>query len=439
MVDGDRPDGAEEQRWQELLDAARSSDGTLRGADRIEQVWEQVAPEAELAAANMARRAAWRTILRRPAVLAAAAAALLALGAGMAMMNDPEAPAMPGHDVAAGPEAPVAVAAAPAAPSPAPTEVAAGVNHPERRPGTRVTAAPRSSSQPPPQQRKQARRSGSPARPAGRKLACGAVLGGASTAKITVERDTQREATVRLQSGRISLQVPRLGPGGRLSVVTPDAVVRVRGTRFTVSRADGATTVTVQHGAVEVSPTGRGRPPRVLRQGETMQVQGVDRFLARVRREMDQAIAARDFTSAAERGRRYLAVCPEPKRATGVKLRLAGVLGRLGQLPQAAALYHEVSRSAAPQTTRENALALQASMFEEAGDRQRALASWKELAHRFDDGAHAREAMLRILRYGCGRSDDPDLAAIERRLRSCCSADRGVRRMLEACAPKQRP
>jgi ferric-dicitrate binding protein FerR (iron transport regulator) len=60
-----------------------------------------------------------------------------------------------------------------------------------------------------------------------------------------------------LSSGRVSLKVPRLQPGHRLSVITPDAIVTVHGTRFSVdvqrkSDARVITRVEVEDGRVEV-------------------------------------------------------------------------------------------------------------------------------------------------------------------------------------------
>jgi hypothetical protein len=69
---------------------------------------------------------------------------------------------------------------------------------------------------------------------------------------------------IELALGEVSLQVPKLKAGSTLSVRTPDALVTVRGTRFTVgvARADErsvVTSVSVLEGRVEVESQGRTR------------------------------------------------------------------------------------------------------------------------------------------------------------------------------------
>lgn len=80
---------------------------------------------------------------------------------------------------------------------------------------------------------------------------------------------------LRLERGQVQLTVPKLGPGATLSVLTEDARVVVRGTKFTVTlrEDDGtgpaerrATCVRVSEGSVEVQR--RGAPPVVLGPGE---------------------------------------------------------------------------------------------------------------------------------------------------------------------------
>lgn len=80
-----------------------------------------------------------------------------------------------------------------------------------------------------------------------------------------------RSQELRLERGTVKLSVPRLPPGDTLSVLTEDARVTVRGTRFSVSlEHDGEGTpqscVRVQEGAVEVAR--RGAAPRLLGPGE---------------------------------------------------------------------------------------------------------------------------------------------------------------------------
>ncbi len=75
--------------------------------------------------------------------------------------------------------------------------------------------------------------------------------------------EDHRELSLRMTGGEISLAVPKLAPERSLAVRTPDATVRVIGTRFLVRlEDDGAevsTCVRVEEGRVEVIRAGGGR------------------------------------------------------------------------------------------------------------------------------------------------------------------------------------
>ena len=96
-----------------------------------------------------------------------------------------------------------------------------------------------------------------------------------SGAQISVDGGSVRvlEATpdatrLRVEGGGITSQVPKLAPGGQYIVETPQAVVSVHGTRFTVTRSSPTTTrIDVTEGLVSVDPPG-WRPAFFLRPGE---------------------------------------------------------------------------------------------------------------------------------------------------------------------------
>jgi len=78
------------------------------------------------------------------------------------------------------------------------------------------------------------------------------------------ERDTARiDEKIALIGGKIGVRVPKLGAGSRLQVDTPDAIVTVHGTAFSVEVEPGATagttvtTVAVTEGRVSVKSAGR--------------------------------------------------------------------------------------------------------------------------------------------------------------------------------------
>jgi hypothetical protein len=101
------------------------------------------------------------------------------------------------------------------------------------------------------------------------------LLGGArveadASTRLTLVRADAQEQRLRLEAGKVELEVPKLAAGSAFVVETTDAEVRVRGTRFSVavsgSGSDAGTRVGVSRGSVLVR-TARGE--RVLAGGET--------------------------------------------------------------------------------------------------------------------------------------------------------------------------
>lgn len=82
----------------------------------------------------------------------------------------------------------------------------------------------------------------------------------ASRSSLKVTRARQQEALF-LARGGVDVEVPKLGPERGFSVETPDALVTVHGTRFSVAIEPGAggprTRVQVAHGIVSVQQRGR--------------------------------------------------------------------------------------------------------------------------------------------------------------------------------------
>jgi hypothetical protein len=88
---------------------------------------------------------------------------------------------------------------------------------------------------------------------------------------IALLRDEAREQRLKLEVGQVKLEVPKLAPGGAFVVETPQAEVRVRGTRFKVEVSGvgsgaGITRVGVTRGSVVVR-TARGE--QLLAGGES--------------------------------------------------------------------------------------------------------------------------------------------------------------------------
>jgi hypothetical protein len=100
------------------------------------------------------------------------------------------------------------------------------------------------------------------------------LLGGARveadpSTRITLVRAQPPEQRLRLEAGKVEIEVPKLAPGHAFVVETPETEVRVRGTRFSVevsgSGAGARTRVGVARGSVLVR-TARGE--RVLSSGD---------------------------------------------------------------------------------------------------------------------------------------------------------------------------
>ncbi|MDP6946360.1 MAG: FecR family protein, partial [Myxococcota bacterium] len=113
-----------------------------------------------------------------------------------------------------------------------------------------------------------------PVRPAPPVIASGAVLVAGSTpenyeafgrhrltlepgARVEVVAWSKRDLAVRLTAGRVIADIAKAFPGERIQIETTTSVVRVVGTRFSVSYdASGATQVAVTEGTVEVRDKG---------------------------------------------------------------------------------------------------------------------------------------------------------------------------------------
>jgi hypothetical protein len=74
-----------------------------------------------------------------------------------------------------------------------------------------------------------------------------------------------------LEAGAVTSEVPPLHAGEHYVVETPQALVSVHGTKFTVSLTPAGTKVTVEHGVVEVAPRD-GSPSVFLHAGESSEV-----------------------------------------------------------------------------------------------------------------------------------------------------------------------
>jgi len=457
-----------------------------------ERLWDRISPAAARIGQQQARRHAARVLAASPyGRVAAAAALVLLLGAGLTwllapgwmglapnreMPTRPPPAAPPGRTNATGQRlAETHSQVSPGRHSPAPRKAAATPRASHRaapsriepvravhspilapaaraqvhHPGSRARLRPHESSPLQPAERALARKqtrlvrcvSSCPQKRAlARKqtLACGARIL-AQRGVVRVTRDSPEQAVLRLLSGEVTLKVPRRSPRLRVAVVTSDARVWVKGTRFTVRKnQDGTTSVGVAEGVVWLRPTGRARQTIVLGPGDTRRVQGEAAYLAVILDKMRRAASERDLHQVVRLGRRYLAVTTRPRRGGEVRLTLAGALEGLGRGPEAARQYLRVAQSSsAGPITRQNALAYLARYYGRVGLLASALATWRRLLKAFPSGVHSREALLALLRASC-RSASAEARWVRTELAHRFPAERAVADALRRCGAPSR-
>jgi len=208
----------------------------------------------------------------------------------------------------------------------------------------------------------------------------------------SIARERQR---LRLRSGAVALEVPKLSPGATLSVATDEAEVQVRGTRFRVERTAAATVVSVTEGVVEVQPSGAGRPALLLRAGETARVEPLEAYRLRAHEEALGALSRGDLPAAAAQLEQLLATEPTGDLEGQTHALLGWVRQASGDRAGALSEYQR-ALSAAPPGSRpvwaDNAAAELALLLERGGDVAGARDAWKTYLARFPDGIHVQQA-----------------------------------------------
>jgi ferric-dicitrate binding protein FerR (iron transport regulator) len=200
-----------------------------------------------------------------------------------------------------------------------------------------------------------------------------------------------------LTSGRVFLEVPKLPAGSTLSVRTPDAEVRVRGTRFQVVRTAGETQVHVTEGVVEVRPEGIGRPVQTVRAGESTTVPSAEMYREDLRHSTLAALDHGEFGAADKQIDQLLGASPDAaQRAEAQALSAWSLLAR-GKHGEAIARYRQaldlLPEGAGPLWA-ENACAELAILLQQDSPKSSA-ATWAECLRRFPRGVHAALARVR--------------------------------------------
>lgn len=217
----------------------------------------------------------------------------------------------------------------------------------------------------------------------------------AGTLKLaSASRDAQ---TLFLPSGRVFLDVPKLAPGSMLSVRTPDAEIRVHGTRFQVIRTGKDTQVNVVQGVVEVRPEGIGRPVQSVHAGESATIGSAEAYREGLRHSTLDALDRSEFAAAEKQIADLLGSAADPSSQAEAQSLLAWSLSARGKHNEAIQRYRQVF-ALLPEGKRalwaENACAELAILVEQES-RKDGVAAWAECLRRFPDGVHAALARSR--------------------------------------------
>jgi ferric-dicitrate binding protein FerR (iron transport regulator) len=217
----------------------------------------------------------------------------------------------------------------------------------------------------------------------------------AGTLKLAAaNRETQ---SLLLPLGRVFVDVPKLPPGSTLSVRTPDAEVRVHGTRFQVIRTSKDTQIHVVEGAVEVRPEGLGRPVQTVRAGESATVGSAEAYREGLRQATLDALDHGEFTAAEKQIGQLLGSGASSTEQAEAQALLAWSLSARGKHHEAIERYRQ-ALTLLPDRQQplwaENACAELAILVEQGSPKDGAL-TWSECLRRFPDGVHAALARAR--------------------------------------------
>ncbi len=203
--------------------------------------------------------------------------------------------------------------------------------------------------------------------------------------------------TLLLPSGRVYLDVPKLPPGSALSVRTPDAEVRVHGTRFQVVRTDKDTQVHVVEGVVEVRPEGIGRPIQFVRAGQTATVESAEAYREGLKRSTLDALDHGELIAAERQIDALLGSSADRSQRAEAQALLAWLLSSRGKRHEAIPRYRQ-ALDLLPEGVQplwaENACAELAILVEQDKPKD-APPVWAECLRRFPDGVHAALARSR--------------------------------------------
>jgi hypothetical protein len=217
--------------------------------------------------------------------------------------------------------------------------------------------------------------------------------------RLLVSGDAQRER-LRLESGAVSLRVPPLPKGAKLSVETSDGKVCAHGTLFRVERSAEGTRVALSEGMVRIHPSGMGREEIELHPGESALIEPLPAYRKRLRALAGASLGQGAPDGAAAALDKLLATEPDGALA-GEAHAMMGLIHQSRGEPDAAA--HEYRqgfdlalRAGDTSLWADNAAA-ELALLEEARSAEAGAVAWRIYLTTFPAGVHRALATAHLV------------------------------------------
>jgi ferric-dicitrate binding protein FerR (iron transport regulator) len=230
---------------------------------------------------------------------------------------------------------------------------------------------------------------------------------------------TTREPRLRLDGGRLAVQIKHRQVGESFTIATAHGRVEVRGTRFMVGYGPDGSYVHVEEGEVAAFRVGVDTPVAV-KAGETFSLSveasseqptapvsdteanrcpksNCSETGARVRRAMRVGSPARALDLVDEAMGRAMDCPPEARCLDELGYLRAEALGQSGRVEAAVAAYRSLNRAGAPRAMRQNALYAAGLLERRLGRAEDARRSFEQALAVNPDGALAEEALANLV------------------------------------------
>ncbi len=222
-----------------------------------------------------------------------------------------------------------------------------------------------------------------------------------------IEQSNAHRPRITLHDGLLAVQVPTLGSGGKLVVVTADAEVIVHGTRFQVDKRQAdSTQVVVQEGLVEVRPLGGRQTPVFLRAGEQLTVPSARAYRLHIEKQVEERIESRSCEDKSGALDVYLDTAPRDVDTSAALYLKGSCAADRGERETALSCFERVTASSPNVTRADNALARIAQLHA-TGSLADGAAAWRRYLLRFPQGLHRESAQLFLKEAARGRKMEP--------------------------------